>query len=232
VTAVGAAVRGVVALAGGAVTFTPEPNYVGPASFEYTVSDGALDRRRPGRDHGHAGQRRAGRGRRRRDHRRGHGDRDPDRDLDRQRHRRRRTGADGDRGRRRHRRRAVALAGGVVTFTPAPDRVGAADFTYTVSDGALTATGAVAITITPVNDRPTATPPAPRPTAENTPVTVTLTGADLDLDALTFAVGAATVGTLGPVTATGPTTATVVYTPADQLRRRRQLHVHRPAMRR
>jgi cysteine-rich repeat protein len=211
VTAVGAAVRGVVALAGGAVTFTPEPNYVGPASFEYTVSDGALtdvgrvaitvtpvndapvavaDVATTAEDTAIAIPTATLTA----------NDTDVDGPALTV------TAVGGATG------GAVALAGGVVTFTPAPDRVGAADFTYTVSDGALTATGAVAITITPVNDRPTATA-GTATTAENTPVTVTLTGADLDLDALTFAVGAATVGTLGPVTATGPTTATVVYTP-------------------
>lgn len=41
VTAVGAAVGGAVSLSGGTITFTPSANYYGPASFTYTVSDGA-----------------------------------------------------------------------------------------------------------------------------------------------------------------------------------------------
>jgi hypothetical protein len=40
VTAVGGAVNGLVSLAGGTVTFTPATNFSGPASFQYTVSDG------------------------------------------------------------------------------------------------------------------------------------------------------------------------------------------------
>ncbi|MFP2923668.1 cadherin-like domain-containing protein, partial [Pyxidicoccus sp. 3LG] len=40
VTVVGTATHGTVRLAGGNVTFTPEANYFGTATFEYTVSDG------------------------------------------------------------------------------------------------------------------------------------------------------------------------------------------------
>jgi len=40
VAGVGTATHGTVTLAGGTVTFTPEANYFGDASFEYTVSDG------------------------------------------------------------------------------------------------------------------------------------------------------------------------------------------------
>ena len=41
-----------------------------------------------------------------------------------------------------------------VTYTPAPNDHGAADFTYTVSDGRLTDTGSVAVVIRAVNDAP------------------------------------------------------------------------------
>ena len=41
-----------------------------------------------------------------------------------------------------------------VTYTPAPNHHGAADFTYTVSDGTLTDTGSVAVVIRAVNDAP------------------------------------------------------------------------------
>ncbi|MFP2935017.1 cadherin-like domain-containing protein, partial [Pyxidicoccus sp. 3LG] len=40
VDAVGTATHGTVTLAGGNVTFAPEANYFGTATFEYTVSDG------------------------------------------------------------------------------------------------------------------------------------------------------------------------------------------------
>ncbi len=50
----------------------------------------------------------------------------------------------------------VELVGGEVRFTPAPDFSGTTSFTYTVSDGALTATATVTVTVTPVNDAPVA----------------------------------------------------------------------------
>ena len=51
-------------------------------------------------------------------------------------------------------------------------------------------------------------------TLEDNAVTITLTGTDNENDPLTFAiVSNPTLGTLGPVTPTGPQTATVLYTP-------------------
>ena len=53
----------------------------------------------------------------------------------------------------------VTLVGGVVRYTPAADYFGADLFTYTLSDGnGGAATGSVALTVTPVNDNPTANP--------------------------------------------------------------------------
>jgi uncharacterized protein (TIGR03382 family) len=51
----------------------------------------------------------------------------------------------------------VSLAGGVVSFTPAPDFFGNTSFRYTVSDGnSGTDTATVLVTVTPVNDAPNA----------------------------------------------------------------------------
>src|SRR5688572_27478099 len=51
----------------------------------------------------------------------------------------------------------VVLNGdGTVTFTPAADFFGTAGFDYTVSDGSLTDTGHVVVTVTAVNDAPVA----------------------------------------------------------------------------
>ncbi|MBM7114307.1 tandem-95 repeat protein [Archangium primigenium] len=51
----------------------------------------------------------------------------------------------------------VTLTGGVVRFTPAPNFFGGTDFTYTISDGnGGTAMATVRVTVTPVNDPPTA----------------------------------------------------------------------------
>ncbi len=61
----------------------------------------------------------------------------------------------------------------------------------------------------PVADDTTAT------TNEDTTVTITLSGSDVDGDSLTFTiVSGPSNGTLGPIVSTGPTTATVDYTPA------------------
>lgn len=49
---------------------------------------------------------------------------------------------------------AVTLVSGVVVFTPSANFHGAAGFDYTVSDGNLTATGHVAVTVTPAVDSP------------------------------------------------------------------------------
>ncbi|HQH36618.1 MAG TPA: Ig-like domain-containing protein, partial [Anaerolineaceae bacterium] len=68
----------------------------------------------------------------------------------------------------------VALAVGVVTFTPADNFHGEAGFDYTVSDGTLTDTGHVTITVTPVNDAPVADDQS-LSTPEETALPVTLT---------------------------------------------------------
>ncbi len=51
----------------------------------------------------------------------------------------------------------VILSGTDVIFTPDADWNGSASFDYSVSDGALTATGTVAVTVSAVNDVPTIT---------------------------------------------------------------------------
>src|SRR5262249_46343698 len=51
---------------------------------------------------------------------------------------------------------AVALDGSSVRYTPNPDFFGVDSFTYTVTDGALTSTATVSVTVTPVNDAPVA----------------------------------------------------------------------------
>ncbi|HWQ84888.1 MAG TPA: Ig-like domain-containing protein, partial [Anaerolineales bacterium] len=73
-------------------------------------------------------------------------------------------------------------------YTPDADFNGDDSFTFTVSDGALvSAPAAVSITVEPVNDAPVAAAQAVS-TSEDTPLAITLTGSDVDLDPLTFAV--------------------------------------------
>ena len=80
---------------------------------------------------------------------------------------------------RNHHRRghAVPTSDGSYTFTPAADYNGPVPVaTYTVSDGSLTDTGTLTLSVTPANDAPVADNEI-NSTAEDTPLTVT-TGAD------------------------------------------------------
>jgi hypothetical protein len=218
VTAVGGATNGTVALVAGTVTFTPTANFVGAASFTYTVSDGALT------DSGlvavtvtavNDGPIAVDDGRTTAE------DtalvfaaatlvvNDTDADAD--------TltvtavgGATNG---------TVGLAAGTVTFTPAANFTGSASFTYTVSDGTATDSGLVTVTVTPVNDAPVAVDDADT-TAED--VALVVTGAslaandtDLDADVLTVtAVGVAVNGTVALVAGTVTFTPTANFTGA------------------
>ena len=99
---------------------------------------------------------------------------------------------------------------GVVTYTPNADYNGDDSFTYTVSDGTATATGTISVTVTAVNDAPTALAGSIA-TTEDTAVTLDLStlSSDVDGDSLTFTVtapdpekGTASVTTDGVVTYT------------------------------
>ncbi len=101
------------------------------------------------------------------------------------------------------------LVGDQLTFTPAANFHGPATLTFQANDGTLSSsTATVSITVTPVNDAPTAEPTSIT-TNEDIAVEIPLVAIDPDGDALTFAV--ATQPQHGTVTITG-TTAT--YTPA------------------
>ena len=94
-------------------------------------------------------------------------------------------------------------------YTPHPNANGSDSFTVTVSDGnGGTDTATVTVTVRPVDDPPTAGT-ITTSTDEDTAVDVTLFGADVDGDTLTFAVG--TAPTHGTVVCVG---AACTYTPA------------------
>jgi CSLREA domain-containing protein len=103
----------------------------------------------------------------------------------------------------------VATDGVTVTYTPDPDWHGTDTFSYTVSDGSLTDTALVAVTVTPVNDPPAAVDDAVT-TAEDTPVTETVLANDTDVDGDPLTVDAVTQGAHGSVTTDG---STLTYTP-------------------
>jgi hypothetical protein len=96
-----------------------------------------------------------------------------------------------------------------ITYAPNPDFYGQDSFTYVVSDGILTDTGTVSVTILPVNDAPVAVDD-PVFTAEDSPedIPVRLNDFDVDGDLLTVvAVGQPDNGT---TTTNGNS---VLYTP-------------------
>ncbi|MGH9923051.1 MAG: cadherin-like domain-containing protein, partial [Nitrososphaerales archaeon] len=75
---------------------------------------------------------------------------------------------------------------GTVTYNPNTNSNGADIFTYTISDGkGGIDTGSVNITVNAVNDAPVANPQSVI-TTKDTQVAITLTGSDVDGDALTY----------------------------------------------
>jgi MYXO-CTERM domain-containing protein len=101
--------------------------------------------------------------------------------------------------------------GGVARFTPAANFHGVASFTYRANDGALNSnTSTVTVTVTPVNDAPVANNVSAM-TAEDTPLTITLNGSDVDGDALTYTIVAPPPVARGVVTIMGNQ---AIFTPA------------------
>ena len=186
ITSVQGALNGTVALAGGNVVFTPAPNYSGPASFTYTISDGrggtstgtvnlnvlsvndppvAVDDAAPAtlEDTPFIISVTSLLG----------NDADPEGDpltisgVQ--------SGVGG----------TVSLVAGVITFTPSPNFNGPASFTYTVSDGqGGFSTATVSVNVIPVNDAPVAVDDVVS-SDEDQPLVLnpaTLLGNDVDVD--------------------------------------------------
>jgi len=101
-----------------------------------------------------------------------------------------------------------------VVYTPNADFNGADSFTFTVNDGTVdSASAVISLTVNPVNDPPVANGGIAI-TEEDAPVTITLTGNDIDGDALTFAIASGPAsGSLGAINQLTPTSAEVTYTP-------------------
>lgn len=81
----------------------------------------------------------------------------------------------------------VVLDGTVVRFTPGRDHAGAASFAYVVTDGAGTDRGAVTIALTAVDDPPTLAGSAAT-VDEDAALALPLAGADVDSTSLTYAI--------------------------------------------
>ena len=100
---------------------------------------------------------------------------------------------------------------GAYTYTPNADYNGMDSFSFTVNDGTTDAQPAtVSITVTPVNDAPVAAD-ASEMTDEDVALSSTLAAADVDGDALTYAV--ATQPANGTVVIDDATTGAYTYTP-------------------
>ena len=90
---------------------------------------------------------------------------------------------------------------GVFAWTPDPDDAGTYPVTFTVSDGSLTDSNTVTITVTNVNRPPVLTDPGPQSGAEGQALTFTLSGSDPDGDTLTYSADTLPAGaTLDPAT--------------------------------
>ncbi len=97
---------------------------------------------------------------------------------------------------------------GVFIYTPVANYNGPDSFTFKANDGKLDSTPAtVSITVNPVNDTPTVTSQN-LAISEDTPISVTLQGNDVDGDPLTFAI--TKQPSHGTLSGTAPT---LIYTP-------------------
>ena len=86
----------------------------------------------------------------------------------------------------------VVVSGGLLEFTPAADDIAGALLSYVVSDGELTATGSVSVSVTAVNDAPVATADSAT-TDEDTVAVIDVLANDSDVDADVLSISSAVI---------------------------------------
>ena len=201
--------HGIVSLSGNEVTYTPEPNYNGDDSFTYKANDGALDSNTatvsltisPVNDAPLAVNDIAST------------DEDITLTIAKSTLLANDSDIDGDtlglinvsnpiNG-------TVVISGSDVVFTPDLNFNGTANFDYAISDGDLTDTATVTVTVNPVNDAPVADSQSIS-TDEDTPVAIVLSGSDIEGNTLAYSiVNGPSNGTLGTISGNE-----ITYTPA------------------
>ena len=83
---------------------------------------------------------------------------------------------------------SVTVDGSQATYTPSADYNGDDTFTFSVSDGELSATAAVTLTVTAVNDAPVLAAVDTVSFDEDDSLSITLSASDVDGDDLTFSI--------------------------------------------
>ena len=97
----------------------------------------------------------------------------------------------------------LTLVSGVLTYTPAANYFGTDGFVYTVSDGLLTDTAAVTITVSSVNDDPDAVDDSTTAVRDSAAAPVGVLGNDTDVENDPLLITAKTNGVHGTVAITG-----------------------------
>jgi streptogramin lyase len=85
----------------------------------------------------------------------------------------------------------------LATYTPALDFTGTDSFTFTASDGELSATATVTVNVSALDDKPIAFPVAVAGMEDGAPVAVNLTASDAEGSPLTFVASPPSVGSFG-----------------------------------
>lgn len=113
---------------------------------------------------------------------------------------------------------AAVKNGGVIDYAPTENFNGTEVFTYTVSDGALTGTTTVTVTVTPVNDAPVISGGETVTATMNEDggsIAFSFSGSDVDEDVLSWSIGPGVdTAVISATSGISNTQADIAYTPA------------------